>query len=218
MQRNLLGRGYPFTDTGDVLALKALMAERRGLVRMRAMLKGQREARAAKQRAVTMPLHDSIAPILMAFGKEIKTIEKQRAAHAPDTQKLLRSIPGVGVTTTTAAVLVAFVGNVNRFSSPEKLTAYIGLDCRVRESGASVHGKGFISKRGNGYLRHLLFNAAFIARRKNPTLKKYFDDKVKKGKHYASALCAVERKLIHLIYAVRKRGTPFELRESTARA
>jgi hypothetical protein len=38
------------------------------------------------------------------------------------------------------------------------------------------------------------------------------------GKHYFSALCAVERKLIHLIYGVWKRGTPFELRQSTADA
>jgi transposase len=208
-----LGHGYPFADTEDVLALKTLITERQGLVRMRTMLKGQREAHAAKQRAMTMPLHDSIAPVLTALGKEIRAIEKQCAAYAPNAQKLLRSIPGVGVT--TAAALVAFVGNVNRFSSPEKLTAYVGLDCRVHESGTSVHGKGFISKRGNGYLRHLLFNAAFIARQKNPALKQYFEGKMKEGKHYTSALCAVERKLLHLIYAVWKRGTPFEDRKST---
>jgi hypothetical protein len=30
---------------------------------------------------------------------------------------------------------------------------------------------------------------------------------MREGKHYFSALCAVERKLVHLIYAVWKRGT-----------
>ena len=65
-------------------------------------------------------------------------------------------------------------------------------------------------------LRHLLFNAAFIAWQKNPELKDYFMKKTGEGRHYFSALCAVERKLIHLIYAVWKRGTPFEQRKSTA--
>ena len=118
----------------------------------------------------------------------------------------------------TAAALVAYVGDVNRFPSPEKLVAYIGMDCRVHESGASIKGKGYISKRGNRYLRRMLFNAAFIARQKNPDLKTYFKKKTGEGKHYFSALCAVERKLIHLIWAVWKRGTPYERRESTATA
>ena len=45
-------------------------------------------------------------------------------------------------------LLVAFIGDVNRFATPEKLVAYIGLDCRVYQSGTSVQGKGYISKRG----------------------------------------------------------------------
>jgi len=130
--------------------------------------------------------------------------------YEPETQALLRSIPGVGQT--TAAVLVAFIGNIHRFETPEKLVAYIGLDSRVFQSGTSVHGKGYMSKRGNVYLRHILFNAAFIAKRRNPELAAYFLKKTGEGKHYFSALCAVERKLVHLIYAVWKRGTPFEKR------
>jgi transposase len=127
--------------------------------------------------------------------------------YAPDTQALLRSIPGIG--TTSAAALVAFVGDIHRFSSPEKLVAYIGLDCRVHESGTSIHGKGYLTKRGNKYLRHVLFNAAFIARQHNPALRRYHAKKLAEGKHYFSAMCAVERKLVHLIYAVWKRGTPY---------
>lgn len=88
--------------------------------------------------------------------------------------------------------------------------AYIGLDSRVFQSGTSVRGKGFISKRGSKYLRCILFNAAFIARQYNPELGAYYRKKVAEGKHYYSAMCAVERKLIHLIYAVWRRGTPYQ--------
>jgi transposase len=205
-----LGHGYPFLDTDTMLALKALVTEREGLVAMRAMTKHRMEAHAAKQHAIAFVLHDSFSEILAALRKEIREIEKLFTLYEPATQTLLRSIPGVGIF--TAAALVAFIGDINRFSSPEKLTAYIGLDCRVHESGTSIKGKGYISKRGNAHLRHLLFNAAFIARQKNPDLKRYFEAKTKEGKHCFSALCAVERKLIHLIYAVWKRGTPFESR------
>jgi len=210
------GHGYPFTDTDDVLALKSLVVEREGLVAMRAMTKNRMEAHAVKQEAVVAAMHDSFSEILAVLRKEIRAIEGKFALYEPGTQRLLRSIPGIGIT--TAAALVAYVGNINRFPSPEKLVAYIGMDCRVHESGTSIKGKGYISKRGNGYLRRMLFNAAFIARQKNPDLKTYFQKKTSQGKHYFSALCAVERKLIHLIWAVWKRGTPYELRESTATA
>ena len=212
----LAGRGHCFTDTESVIALKALVMEREGLVGMRAMMKQRNEASAAKQKAVQGILHDSRTPIITAINQEIRIIEKKFDTYASETQKLLRSIPGIGVS--SAATLVAYVGDIKRFSSPEKLTAYIGLDCRVFESGTSVKGKGYISKRGNGCLRRSLWNAAFIARQKIPYLKTYFDKKRAEGKHYSVALCAVERKLIHLIYAIWTRGTPFEVRESTASA
>lgn len=208
MRRMMLaGRGHPYMDTEEVLALKALVVEREGLVSMRAMMKQRREAHQAKQYAVARPLYDTSNSVMIALNKEIRAIERRFNRYAPDTQALLRSIPGVGIF--SAAALVAFIGDIRKFSSPEKLTAYIGLDSRVFESGTSVKGKGYISKKGNQCLRRALWNAAFIARRHVPYLKAYFEKKRAEGKHYNVALCAVERKLVHLIYAVWQRGTPF---------
>jgi transposase len=202
----LSGEGYPYTDTPELQLLKTILSERELLVSMRATLKRQGHVRAFKAKAIsTIP--ETFGGTLTALTKDIKAIERQMVRHAPETQALLRTIPGIGVY--TAALMVAHIGEIHRFSSPEKLVAYIGLDCRVHESGSSIHGKGYITKRGNTLLRHALFNAAFIARRHNPELKVYFEKKVREGKHYFSALCAVERKLIHLIWAVWTRGTPF---------
>ena len=207
-----LGKGYLFTDTKEVLALKALVVERQALVEMRKMTKQRIGVHQLKKQATGLNLHDSFSSVIDVLTQEIKKIEKAMTNYEPETQELLRSIPGIGQT--TAGTLVAFIGDINRFASPEKLVAYIGLDSRVFQSGTSVHGKGYISKRGNIYLRSALFNAAFIARQYNPELKKYHQKKLSEGKHYFSAMCAVERKLIHLIYAVWKRGTPFESRTS----
>lgn len=201
------GLGYPYTDTDAVLALRTLIVEREGLVEMRSTLKNQREAHETKAHAVQIPLHDSFRSVEKALNTEIKCLERKFGSYEPETQELLRSIPGIGIV--CAAALVAIIGDATRFSSPRKLVAYIGLDPRVHESGTSVHGKGYISKRGNTRLRHVLFSAAFIARQHNPALKRFFEKKRSEGKHYFSALCAVERKLIHIIWAVWTKGTPF---------
>lgn len=206
----LAGAGYTYTDTPEVLALKSLVQEREALCRMRAETKQRVHAHKIREKATGMILHDSFSGSIDILSYEMKEIEKKMKKYATSTQDLLRSIPGVGPV--TAAALVAYVGDIHRFGSAEKLVAYIGLDCRVHESGTSIHGKGYLSKRGNRYLRYVLFNAAFIAQRINPDLRVYMKKKMSEGKHFFSALCAVERKLVHLIYAVWTRGTPFESR------
>lgn len=211
IRRTLLtGAGYRYTDTPDILALKTLVQEREALCRMKAETKQRAHAHLIRARAAGLPLHDSFSGAIKLLAYEMRVIERQLNTYAPATQALLRSIPGIGQV--TAAALVAHIGDIRRFSSPEKLVAYLGLDCRVHQSGTSIHGKGYLTKRGNRYLRHVLFNAAFIARRRNSTLKQYFEKKRAEGQHYFSALCIVERKLVHLIYAVWTRGTPFEMR------
>lgn len=207
----MIGKGYLFTDTTDTLALKALVVERQALVDMRKMTKQRMEVHHLKEVATGVTLHDSGSAILETLTDEIEAIEDAMSNYEQETQTLLRSIPGIGKV--SAVALVAFIGDINRFPTPEKLVAFIGLDSRVFQSGTSVQGKGYISKRGNKYLRHILFNAAFIARQHNPELERYHAQKLAEGKHYFSALCAVERKLVHLIYAVWKRGTPYQKRD-----
>jgi len=212
IRRTLItGVGYPFTGNTDTLILKALVSQREALVRTRAEFKQRIHVQQITEKALGIKLALSFAPVMITLSKEIKLLEQQMANYAKDTQKLLQSIPGVG--RIASAALLAHIGNIKRFQNPEQLVAYIGLDCRVYQSGTSINGKGFITKRGNTYLRFTLFNAAFIARQHIPELKQFFAKKLSEGKHYFSAQCAVERKLVHLIYAIWSRGTPFENRK-----
>lgn len=209
----LTGAGYSFSETPELIALKALIQEREALVRMRAETKQRIYAHKIKEQAAGQKLCNPYTKVIKVLSGEVNLLTIQMRNFERDTQKLLQSIPGIGPI--TAASLVAYVQNIQRFDSPEKLTAYVGLDCRVHQSGTSIHGKGFITKRGNVYLRCVLFNAAFIARQYIPELQQFFNKKLSEGKHYFSAQVAVERKLVHLIYAVWKRGTPYENRLST---
>lgn len=200
--------GYEYSESKEILVLKTLVQERDSLVRIRAGIKQRIHTHIVRQKAIKIELRDNFSGALKLLSHEIYEIEKEISKYARDIQKLLLSIPGIGKI--SAASLVAYVGDIKRFPSPKQLTAYIGLDARVFESGTSVHGKGYMTKRGNRYLRYILFNAAFKAIYGNPELKQYFDKKISEGKHYFSAMCAVERKLVHIIYAVWKRGTPFK--------
>jgi transposase len=204
----IAGHGYRFTDTPEILRLKALLREYAALVKLQTRCKRLISVQEIYQRTTDRKLRSTFPKLRKAIDASLREMKKRLGQPQSDTQELLQSIPGIGPV--CSAALVGHIGDIRRFDHPGKLVAYLGLDCRVHESGTSIHGKGFLTKRGNGSLRSLLFNAAFIARQHNPELGRFFEKKISEGKHYCSAMCAVERKLVHLIYAVWKRGTPFE--------
>jgi len=69
------------------------------------------------------------------LDSEIAEVEKLIAAEAlswPQVKRLM-TVPGVNVI--VAATFMAAVGDIRRFADRRKLTAYLGLDPRVRQSG-----------------------------------------------------------------------------------
>jgi len=200
----MTGAGYVFNDSDELLKLKALVKERSSLVQISTGIKQRLDAERYRGKVDDSSSYNNV---LSSIRQEIKKIEKVLPVYDKQTQILLKSIPGIGLN--SAATLVATIGNIDKFSSAKKLTAFLGLDCRVRESGTSIHGKGYITKRGSRQLRHMLFNAAFISKRYIPELQSFYTKKKVEGHHHFSALCAVERKLVHIVFAVWKRGVPF---------
>ncbi|MFH1677190.1 MAG: transposase [Patescibacteria group bacterium] len=150
----------------------------------------------------------SIKPLFEVLDQKQKQIEKELNKYEKETQDLLRSIPGVGPI--TAASFVSEIVNINRFPHPKHLVAYCGIDPRVHESGTSIKGKGYITKRGSKILRTILYNAASVAVLHDNMFKEYFQKKISEGKPYRVALVATMRKMVHVIHAVWTRGTPFK--------
>jgi transposase len=201
------GAGYPFHETAESMTLKTLVRQRVRLVRIRSGVKlRQREVEHHEdylKKSITS-VNRELADFL---NSKIKTLDKILVRCNPDTQKLLQSIPGVGPQ--TSAALIAEVGDIARFSCPKKLTAYIGIDPRVHQSGTSINGRGYITKRGNKLLRTRIYNASGVAVMRPGMFQEYFLKKRSEGKPYRVALCAVMNKMVHVIYAVWSRGTPF---------
>lgn len=124
-------------------------------------------------------------------------------------EKLLTSIPGIGIT--SADILIAEIGDINRFTSGKSLVAFAGIDPKVKQSGVSLKRNTKITKRGSPHLRHILYFATVVAQIHNQEFKDYFLKKRNEGKSYTEATLAGARKMTYRVYAVWKRGTPYQI-------
>lgn len=114
----------------------------------------------------------------------------------------LQSIPGIGES--LAPVILAEIGDINNFSTPSKLTAFAGIDPSENQSGNKKSTDEKISKRGSPYLRHAIYQAAFVASNNDPVMRAYYQKKRAEGKHHYVALAGVERKILGIVFHVLK--------------
>lgn len=90
---------------------------------------------------------------------EITTLVKQwRLEPVVSSIQALR-----GVSLLTAAIIMAEIGPLGRFSKPTELMSYLGLVPSEHSSGANIK-RGGITKAGNGYARRALVEAAWTYR------------------------------------------------------
>ena len=136
-------------------------------------------------------LHDAIAA-------EVDVAEKAIARSVRDSAPVrhMLTVPGIGLT--TAAALDALIGDIGRFARPNKLVGYLGLDPRVRQSGARSF-TGHISRAGQAHARALLVEAAHAAVRTPGPLAGFYL-RVKRRRGAGIAIVAVARKLAVLVW------------------
>ncbi len=133
-----------------------------------------------------------------------------------------------GVRLLVAARVIAELGDLNRFDSPRKLMAYLGLVPSEHSSGESRH-QGRITKYGNQRARRLLIEGAHsyryaanistelqirqegsgksvidIAWKAQLRLCRRYQRLMKRGKHYNVAVTAIAREMIAFIWAISK--------------
>ncbi|KAA8995468.1 IS110 family transposase, partial [Stenotrophomonas cyclobalanopsidis] len=63
---------------------------------------------------------------------------------------------------------------------------------------------------GDANFRKKLYMPALTGKTYNPTLKAFAERLSEKGKPFKVIMCALMRKLIHLVWGVLKSGRPFE--------
>ncbi len=174
----------------------------------------QEENRLGVAYEVTRP---SINNIITVLQQEIKHIQEQIKSHInnhPDLKhkaELLNSIPGIGPA--TIAQILAFMGTISHFDNVKQYTAFLGLNPKEFSSGTSVKGRTSISKTGSASLRRAFYMPALVAMKHNPAIKLFSERLRKAGKQGKVIVCAVMRKLVHIVYGVLKSGQIFKFSE-----
>src|SRR5689334_8991566 len=90
------------------------------------------------------------------LGEDLAVLDRDVGEAVVENPGVKRLLTIAGVNVTVAAGLVAAIGDVHRFSSPQKLVSYFGLNPRVRQSGLGLAQHGRISKVGRAHARALL--------------------------------------------------------------
>ena len=137
------------------------------------------------------------------------------AYHALPQKNYLDTIPGLG--DVSAAVLTAFILDIDRFATPGKLVAYFGVLPIEAASGVDRDGQPrgpkryVMSRRGNDLVRRYLWMAGLCAVQHNPAVRALYARVVAKHPDKkAVAIGHAMRKLLHLAFAVWKTGKPFD--------
>ncbi|APG86890.1 transposase (plasmid) [Sinorhizobium americanum CCGM7] len=102
------------------------------------------------------------------LGEDLAVLDRQIAESTMDDPAVRRLLTITGVNLTVATGLMAAIGDISRFNSPQKLVSYFGLNPRVRQSGLGAAHHGRISKIGRSHARAILVEAAWAAARSGP--------------------------------------------------
>ena len=151
---------------------------------------------------------DALLRQLDFHGQELRIIDAALGRVALEREEVLRLMTIPGVDATVAVSLVAAVGDFRRFSRPERLVSYLGLNPRVRQSGNQAASHGRITKQGRAHARGMLVEAAFTAARTPGPLRAFFE-RVRARRGVQIAIVATARKLVCLCWTMIERGEDY---------
>jgi transposase len=111
--------------------------------------------------------------------------------------KIAMSIPGIQFT--SAATILAEIGDYRNFSSPEKLASYFGIVPFVNQSAGNLH-TGCITKHGSKHLRWIMVQVARAASKKIGSKLRKFYLRVRARRGDNVAIVALARKILCILY------------------
>lgn len=139
---------------------------------------------------------------------DLAVIDREIATDALDDPVVARLLTITGINLTVAAGIVAAIGDIGRFSSPQKLVSYFGLNPRVRQSGLGPAHHGRISKVGRSHARAMLVEAAWAAAKTPGPLHAFFV-RVRAKRGHQIAAVALARKLTVLCWHLLTKETDY---------
>jgi transposase len=142
------------------------------------------------------------------LAEDLALLDREIARFAIEDPAIKRLMTITGVNLTVAAGIVAAIGEISRFGSPQKLVSYFGLNPRVRQSGLGAAHHGRISKIGRSHARAMLVEAAWAAAKAPGPLHAFFV-RIRAKRGHQIAAVAVARKLTGLCWHMLTRSEDY---------
>lgn len=142
------------------------------------------------------------------LGEDLAVLDREIAQAVIGDPAVKRLLTVSGINLTVAVGLVAAIGDVSRFASPQKLVSYFGLNPRVRQSGLGLAQYGRISKQGRAHARAMLVEAAWAAAKAAGPLRAFFL-RIRARRGLQVAAVATARKLAVLCWHLLTKETDY---------
>ena len=158
----------------------------------------------------TLPKNDNTKLLITTAAQQLLAGKTTLAALRAEMTRLasqlleyetVRAMYGVGET--TAAQLMAEIGDVRRFHCKQSLVAFAGVDAPPCQSGTFESKNRHISKRGSPRLRKTLFQVMSTIIQHAPAddpVYQFLDRKRREGKHYYVYMTAAANKFLRIYY------------------
>ncbi len=196
-----------------ITKLKKLLSRRNLLVRQKqslsVSLKEQKQVMDPKLYKI-MDVQNS--QLLDLYTEQIRELDQMIEDTIGDDDEmkanyeLAKSVVGVGPV--ISAYMIAITENFTCFENSRKYCTYCGIAPFPYQSGL-MKGKSSISHIANKHMKGLLSNGVNAAIRYDKEIGFYYTRKLAEGKQKGVVLNAIKNKLVHRVFAVIKRQTPY---------
>lgn len=152
----------------------------------------------------------SLVRIIEARINKVEELMMQIIKSDEKTTELYRlivSVPGFGLI--TACYLLIITQCFTTLSTSRKASNFGGLAPHPHRSGSSVRGKTRVSPVADKKLKTLLSRGANSRIQHNAETQGYFKRMIDRGKEENLVKNNIKNKMLHTVYAVVKRGTPY---------
>jgi transposase len=193
--------------------IKKLNRERLRLIREKTMVTNQLHAEKASYRPskdIIYRYQKRIAFIEDQIKQVIKDLKTKVALDENLRQKINKVCTIKGVAFKTAIGVIAEYNGFVLFKNRNQVVSYAGYDIALNDSGTSIRGKSKISKKGNSYVRQMMYMSAMSAAVTDEHHKNYYTRIVDKTGIKMKGNVAIQRKLLLLIYTLFKNNVSYD--------
>jgi len=191
----------------EIRSLRALVRRVDSLIDMRSQEKNRIST---AHESVLFLIKEHIAYLDQEIGRIRQQIAGliEQDPNLKQKKELLDSIPALGKA--TIPHILAELDDLEKFNHVRELVAFIGLAPKETLSGSSIKGKPRLCKIGHARLRKALYMPALVSIQCNPVMIAFYNRLKDKGKNGKVIVCAIMRKLVHVIFGVLKSGKKYD--------